>query len=220
MKSPNKPRKDSVFEPVRVGIDCLFFVRTGQPVEPRELVEAICSGAKKCDDRTKRRSRFINRLTPVALMGKATENGVEEVARNVLAKHFQLAGNEGDETSNQQQESGEAYSVRKTRGIWGGGRAPLVVPLESLAFIVCADDVTMSQYAIRPTIRAHNTLKRDDVIKKVASLIAPRHKVNLTTPDKVILIDIFQVRYTMHTLFSATLLLLRTLLDLFATMGG
>ena len=51
----------------------------------------------------------------------------------------------------------------------------------------------MCQYAIRPTLRAHSTLKRGDVINKVASLIAPRHKVNLTAPDKVILIDIFQV---------------------------
>lgn len=50
------------------------------------------------------------------------------------------------------------------------------------------------QYAIRFSSRAHNILKRDEVIKQVAALIGPRHKVNLTTPDKVILIEVFQVR--------------------------
>jgi tRNA acetyltransferase TAN1 len=49
-----------------------------------------------------------------------------------------------------------------------------------------------TQYAIRPSFRAHAALKRDDVIKKVAALIAPRHKVNLGTPDKVILLEFFQ----------------------------
>ncbi|EMR70774.1 putative thump domain containing protein [Eutypa lata UCREL1] len=163
MKSSEKPKKDLTFEPVRkLGIDCLFFMRTKQPVDPRQLVEAICQDAKNCTDRKQRRTRFINRLTPVALIGKATENGVEEVAKKVLAEHFQLTGTEEEEeaevppTQQQQQE------------------------LEA------------SSYAIRPTIRAHSTLKRDDVIKKVASLIAPRHKVNLSAPDKVVLIDIFQ----------------------------
>lgn len=31
------------------------------------------------------------------------------------------------------------------------------------------------------------------MIKKVASFVSPRHKVNLTQPDKVILVEIFQV---------------------------
>jgi tRNA(Ser,Leu) C12 N-acetylase TAN1 len=49
------------------------------------------------------------------------------------------------------------------------------------------------QYAIRPTIRNHSTLKRDAVIKLVASLISSHHKVDLTKPDKVIIVEIYQV---------------------------
>lgn len=113
MKPSAKPKKDLTFEPVRVGIECLFFVRTKQPVDPRKLVEAICDDAKQCTDRKQRRSRFINRLTPVALMGKATENGVEELAKKVLAEHFQLAGNEEDEAPNGKES--EAYSVREKK---------------------------------------------------------------------------------------------------------
>lgn len=49
------------------------------------------------------------------------------------------------------------------------------------------------QYAIRHNIRNHKVFKSDAVIKKVASLVSPKHKVNLTNPDKVILVEIFQV---------------------------
>ncbi|KAI1495657.1 hypothetical protein F5X99DRAFT_114396 [Biscogniauxia marginata] len=150
LKPANKP-KDALFEPMRMNLDCLLFMRTRPPVDPIALVHEICKDASKA---TKWRSRFINKFTPITLTGKATEKGVEEVAREVLRKHFRLAGDEKDEDTGSE---GEAYS-----------------------------------YAIRPSFRAHNALKRDDVIKQVAGLIGPRHKVNLSTPDKVILIDIFQ----------------------------
>lgn len=48
-------------------------------------------------------------------------------------------------------------------------------------------------YAIRPTIRNHNTLQRDAIIKQVAGLVDNKHKVNLGAPDKIILIEIYQV---------------------------
>lgn len=50
------------------------------------------------------------------------------------------------------------------------------------------------KFAIRPTIRNHTSLKRDAVIKQIAELVGERHKVNLTKPDKVILVEIYQVR--------------------------
>lgn len=31
------------------------------------------------------------------------------------------------------------------------------------------------------------------MIKKIADLVSPKHKVNLTSPDKVVLVEIFQV---------------------------
>lgn len=42
-------------------------------------------------------------------------------------------------------------------------------------------------------MRAHTTLKRGDVIDKVANMISKKHKVDLKSPDKVIIIEIFQV---------------------------
>lgn len=62
------------------------------------------------------------------------------------------------------------------------------------------DQLTYIQYAIRPTIRNHNTLKRDAVIKQIASSIADTHKVDLTNSDKVILVDIYQVSFKLTDL--------------------
>ncbi|KAI0121644.1 hypothetical protein BJ170DRAFT_130511 [Xylariales sp. AK1849] len=146
-------RGDSVFDPMRMSMDCLLFMRTKPPVEPRELIRSICEDARLVGDKKQRKSRFINRFTPITHMGKATEHGVEEVAKTVLAEHFQLAG----------------VDDKPLDGRDGG-----------------------YSYAIRFSARAHNALKRDDVIKQVANLIGPRHKVNLSSPDKVILIEIYQ----------------------------
>jgi tRNA acetyltransferase TAN1 len=92
-KSSAKPQnggKGSVFAPMRVAMDCLIFVKTRPPVEPAEFVHRICEDAKATSDHTQRKSRFLNRLTPIELIGKATESGLEEVAKTVLSKHFQL----------------------------------------------------------------------------------------------------------------------------------
>ncbi|KAH8645634.1 THUMP domain-containing protein [Xylariales sp. PMI_506] len=154
-EASTRPRDgDSVFDPMRMNLDCLLFMRTKAPVEPRELVRKICEDARLVTSRNQRKSRFINRFIPITLTGKATEHGVEEVAKTVLAEHFQLAGIPDNTTLDGQ-------------------------------------DVAPS-YAIRFSSRAHNTLKRDDVIKQVAALIGPRHKVNLSAPDKVILIEVYQ----------------------------
>lgn len=54
-------------------------------------------------------------------------------------------------------------------------------------------NVPPGQYAIRHTMRNHTILKSEAVIKMIASMVKPEHKVNLRTPDKVILVEIFQV---------------------------
>lgn len=43
-------------------------------------------------------------------------------------------------------------------------------------------------------MRNHNTLKRDTVIKQVASIVGPGHSVDLKNPDLTILVDIVKVR--------------------------
>ncbi|KAF2972051.1 hypothetical protein GQX73_g1547 [Xylaria multiplex] len=153
MKPANKP-KDSPFDLVKVNVDCVLFMRTRAPVEPLVLVREICKDAAAAKDRSLWRSRFVNKLTPITLTGKATEKGLEDVAKKVLSDHFRLADSETEEKDD----------------------------IESHA---CS-------YAIRPTIRAHTTLKRSEIIEKVANMISKRHKVELKNPDKVVIIEIFQ----------------------------
>jgi len=48
------------------------------------------------------------------------------------------------------------------------------------------------KYAIRPTIRAHNTWTRDSVIKLVADAVGDRHSVDLKNYNLLILVDIYR----------------------------
>ncbi|KAJ8120059.1 hypothetical protein ONZ43_g3136 [Nemania bipapillata] len=179
MKSASKP-KDGPFDLLKMSVDCVLFMRTRAPVDPLVLVREICKDATVAKDASLRRSRFINKLTPITLTGKANEKGLEDVATKVLSEHFCLAEGESEEA-------------------------------------VASDDSACS-YAIRPTFRAHTTLKRADVIDKVAKMISKRHKVDLTNPDKVIIIEVFQTyvgmsvvgkdweamkRYNIHELYAA-----------------
>lgn len=54
-------------------------------------------------------------------------------------------------------------------------------------------DCQSVQYAIREAIRNHDGLRRTEVIERLAGLIDKRHPVNLTSPDKFILVEIFEV---------------------------
>ncbi|KAL3952326.1 THUMP domain-containing protein [Purpureocillium lilacinum] len=156
----NKPKVRQIFSPVSAGIECLFFMKTMEPVQPGEFVLKICRDARDCPDPRQRKVKYINRLTPVFNTDKATEKGIVRVARSVLAPFFTLTPEEGD----------------------GATQAPQA-----------ESDGTACTYAIRHNIRNHTTFKSDEVIKSIASLVDVRHKVNLGNPDKVILVEIFQL---------------------------
>lgn len=90
----------------------------------------------------------------MSAIGKTSENGMKQLARQVLGEHFDLA-----------EEGKEIPDAEIGRG--------------------CS-------YAIRPTIRNHSTMKRDFVIPLVADIVSAKHKVNLSKPDKVIIVEIYQ----------------------------
>lgn len=56
-----------------------------------------------------------------------------------------------------------------------------------------ANAAPSQQFAIRTTIRNHHTMKRDDIIKQVATAVGDRHKVDLKNYDLLILVDIYRV---------------------------
>ena len=49
------------------------------------------------------------------------------------------------------------------------------------------------KFAIRTTIRNHNIMKRDNIIKHIASAVGPRHSVDLKNYDVLVLVDIYRV---------------------------
>ena len=54
--------------------------------------------------------------------------------------------------------------------------------------------MVICQFAIRPSIRnSGKLLTRDNIIKKVAEIVGAEHKVDLSNPDAVILVEVYKV---------------------------
>jgi hypothetical protein len=64
----------------------VVFFKVKPPVEPVAFVHTIYKDAAASAHR--KQSRYVKRLTPITLVGKATESGLEEVAQQVLRTHF------------------------------------------------------------------------------------------------------------------------------------
>ncbi|KAG4412093.1 hypothetical protein IFR04_014768 [Cadophora malorum] len=155
----NKSSTTKLFSPVHLEIPCVLFFKTGPAIEPVDFVHRICK--EVVEKPGVRRMKYVNRLTPMTLMAKATEKGLQDLGSTVLHKHFHMAADATEEPTSAKEKDSE--------------------------------DIPNSSYAIRPTTRAHTApLKRDLVIKSIADSISNVHKVQLTTPDKVILVEIFQ----------------------------
>ena len=69
-------------------VSTVVFFRTVAPVEPVAFVKRICEDATLTPER--KRTRFGKRLSPMTLMGRASAEGLEKVATEVLAPHFHL----------------------------------------------------------------------------------------------------------------------------------
>src|ERR1700760_1555315 len=63
------------------------------PIDPVNFVLSFCKDVASNPGR--KRAHAVKRLTPMTLIGKATENGIDELAEKVLAPHFNVEGVEG-----------------------------------------------------------------------------------------------------------------------------
>ncbi|KAI9844917.1 MAG: hypothetical protein M1837_005203 [Sclerophora amabilis] len=102
-----KPKREKAFQPARLGVQCVVFFKTRAPVEPVDLVHRICNDA--ATGAGLQQSRFVKRLTPTTLTAKATEKGLEEVAKTVLAPHFQKDDGKVIKVGPASLEAGSAY---------------------------------------------------------------------------------------------------------------
>jgi len=92
-----KPAAMQLFTPVRLDVQCVVFFRTIAPVVPVSFVKRICEDATR--KAAIKRTRFAKRLSPMTLMGRASVEGLEKVASEVLAPLFH----------------GEPFEARKVR---------------------------------------------------------------------------------------------------------
>lgn len=92
----NKTGTMKLITPVPLDLACVLFFKTMPPIEPVDFVQRICEEAVK--NPAGRKTRFANRLTPMKLMGRATEKGLEEVGREVLGEYFQLEASETEQS--------------------------------------------------------------------------------------------------------------------------
>lgn len=63
----------------------MIFLKTRRPIEPAPFVRAICEDFARDG---KRRTKFVQRLSPVTLVGHASEKGLGHAAAQVLGPHF------------------------------------------------------------------------------------------------------------------------------------
>lgn len=107
---PDSSSEKRTFSVVRVVMDCVLFVKMRPPVQPVEFCRRICEDAKACTNLMERKTRYINRLTPVTAMDKASGNGIERAVKQALTPWFTLksAPNDIDDsgTTAKSEESG------------------------------------------------------------------------------------------------------------------
>jgi len=71
--------------------------------------------------------------------------------------------------------------------------------------VIAQDEVGLTeQFAIKSTIRNHDVLKREEVIKHIADIVGTNHKVDLSNPDYFVIIDIYKVSKPSLTPLSQT----------------
>ncbi|KAH7558238.1 hypothetical protein BM1_05510 [Bipolaris maydis] len=80
------PTTKPLFTSVKLDTQCLVFFRTRSPLEPVSFVHKICQDI--ADGAQPRNLSYVKRLTPITATEKATHQGLESVAKQVLAPHF------------------------------------------------------------------------------------------------------------------------------------
>ena len=110
-----------------------------------------------------KRSRFVKRLTPMSVMGKATQSGLEEAASKALKPHFHHEGAGQKKVS--------CNSMRHCNDI-----------------VLTNQFAIRPNIRNHSTI-----LTRDIIITLVAQIVGPLHKVDLKDFDTLILVEVYQV---------------------------
>jgi tRNA acetyltransferase TAN1 len=134
----------------------------------RTICQNIADGAQP------RNLRYVKRLTPITATDKATPQGLETVAKQVLGPHFHGTD-----------QAGKKVCVISC--------CQMMQPRCTKIFV----NARCTKFAIRTSIRNNKVFQRDELINTIAAAVGPGHKVDLKGYDLLILVEIYKVRY--HT---------------------
>lgn len=121
-----------MFQPVFLDVQCVLFFKVQPAIDPVDFVHRICEEA--ANNLTGRKHRFLNRLTPMTRMGRATQPDLEGLAREVLQKDFLLIDGDGKEgESDAQDRCSVSFFFLSAFGVCSAG--PSRLSRSSSAFI-------------------------------------------------------------------------------------
>ena len=124
-KKTAEEKEKQIFTVMKMNVDCLLFVKTKAPIDPVEFVRRICLDAKEITKHDQMKCRYVNRFTPALIMGKASEAGIIDVAREALSPFFALTEKAAAESADP--EAGEPSAESSTDAPAGNSGA-LVQP--------------------------------------------------------------------------------------------
>lgn len=168
------------------------------PIDPVSFVLSFCKDVASNPGR--KRAHAVKRLTPMTLIGKATENGIDELAKKVLDPHFNLEGVDGRKVGGGQPnrilDLHAPYQIIFFPLLWWYrawmlGEAELQGGHQN-ARRPKADTISF-QFAVRPNLRNNTILSRNSIIRQVAAKVGPKHKVDLKNYDLLILVEVYKV---------------------------
>lgn len=143
-----------------------------ETVSPTALVAKVLADVEETKEFP---SRFINRLIPLEAIAYAGVDEIAEAAKPLIAAHL-----DAHKAEHEGEASVPPIEVREARGDAADSLG------SRLTWCV-------AQFAVELKRRNCSGLKSMDAITALANLVGPDHKVNLTAPKTVILVEVFRV---------------------------
>ncbi|CCG80714.1 THUMP domain protein [Taphrina deformans PYCC 5710] len=82
-----KPKKETLFTPLKTLTECVIFFRTAKMVDPVKVVHDICLEAH-ANPSQKSGGRFLRRMTPVAVSADSSLGGLQHCLEKILPAEF------------------------------------------------------------------------------------------------------------------------------------
>ena len=80
-------RKKEILQPIDLNCECMIFFKTRRPIVPEKFVKRIIEDLSDPNDKLKR-TRYIQRLTPITNSCSASMEQMIKLAKEVLARYF------------------------------------------------------------------------------------------------------------------------------------